>query len=996
MPEATSNGSTRLLTTRDRWVLAAIVVLGLVSTTIGTRLAWLYRGSQQEYILVEAAREIENNLSREAGAVEAFVETVAAFMESSVEVSHAEFDSFAGRTAGLWPGLVSVEWQAWVPREERAAFEARMQKDFPGFRIVERDGAGQLIPAAERDVHLPIVHLHGVVNVMVEPGLDRAATREWFEAELAAVEATHAVASSSFAVLGADGRGLGEGFSISDVVLTPGPGPARERLRGFVAAVFAYRPMIEVAIAGTRLEHLRVTVRDSADVVPVYYSWRADNDAEAAAPPQMQVRSEVLVAGRSWEVAIAAMPGFFPATVRVIPWFVLTGGVMATLGGVLAIVWRLRRRGERATRAAERFAIERRFRDIVDRMSGAVLVVRPRDGAALRFEIVELNAAAAGLLSCTSGSVTGRLLTDVLPGLADSGLLAALEQVHQRGDVHGIDALSLAQKDSTRHLEGVAFRVGQGGDICAVLQDLTDLKSAERALREARDELELALDVSRVGLWSWDLGQKRIRLDARCGRLYGLADVGTIDEAAITSRVQSEDLKIVREEIDRAVRELRAYEVEYRVTLDDGTLRYLCTRARPVREGALPVNKIVGCTWDVTERRRMEEHLRRTQRLESLGTLAGGVAHDLNNALAPVTMGLDLLKRRVAQDPEAVDSIKLMQTSVRRASSIVRQLIAFKRGAGESKQPDPAHPKRILEVLGTTLVESFPKEISVLIEPASLDLPRIVADEREAHQVLLNLCVNARDSMPQGGRLVVSCEGCELGAGGTPLFPELRPGAYVMFTVTDTGRGIAPEIRHRVFDPFFTTKEVGKGSGLGLSTALGIVKAHRGGMQFESKEGIGTTFRVVFPALADDEPPKTVPIAAVSTPAAGAAPVPFLLLVDDEQQVRELARRALEQSGFKVVTASNGREAVELFTQHIQAIDAVIMDLLMPVMNGAAATAAIKRLRPDVPIVGASGFATDALVDEAKTAGITTFLPKPFTVTILVDAVRAAMAKKTG
>lgn len=995
MAEASPDVSLRLSGARDSLMLISVVVVGLTATGLGMWLAWGHLDSVMDRRLGEAAREVETQLSREAAAVETFVETVAAFVESSQEVTKIEFDSFVGRTAGRWPGLVAVEWQAWVPAEKRAGFEAAMQADQPGFRIVERDGGGRLVPVATRPVHLPVVHVFNMGVSTSHPGLDLAASREWFEAKIAAIPAPHAVASPSFGIVTSDGRGIGEGFSISDSVLASGTGPARERLQGFVSAVFAYRPLIRAATAGTGIERLHVTVRDAVEISPVYFSWEV-GEAEHGPDTTRRVVSTVEMAGRTWEVTIAPRPELFAGLVPDMPWYVLGFGFLATAVCGVGLCWRQRAQRERESQVGERVGIERRFHDIVDRMSGAVIVVRA-GAAAAPFPVVEFNAPAAGLIGRPRETIVGRPLGEVLSGAADSGLLAALERVRATGEVQHLASLNLIQGDRIRHLAGAVFRVGRGAEMCAVLQDLTELKTAESALREARDELELALDVSRVGLWSWDIAQRSLRLDVRCARLYGLEGTDVVDDAVVTSRIHPEDLKLIREEVERALSEMRSYEVEYRFTLADGTLRFLCSRARPVREPGGSGTKIVGCSWDVTERRRMEEHLRRTQRLESLGTLAGGVAHDLNNALAPVTMGLDLLKRRVLADSEAVESIKLMQTSVRRASSIVRQLIAFKRGAGESKVPSPVHPKRVLELLGTTLVESFPKEISVLIEPASLDLPRIVADEREVHQVLLNLCVNARDAMPDGGRLVVSCEGLELGAANQSQFPELRPGAYVLFCVADTGSGISPEIRHRVFDPFFTTKEVGKGSGLGLSTALGIVRAHRGGIQFESREGVGSTFRVLFPVFVDDEPSRTVPVVALATVAGEPARVSCLLLVDDEAQVRELARRALEQSGFKVMTAGNGREAVELFAQHVQAVDAVIMDLLMPVMNGAAATAAIKRIRPDIPIVGASGFATDALIDEAKAAGITTFLPKPFTVTILVEAVRAAMAqKKTG
>ncbi len=989
MAGAHAPASARAHRLRDGVSIAIVAAIALAVSGLITALAWAHREGVYQRGLSEAVREIEHNLARQAGGVQAFVETVAAFVESSTHVSKAEFDSFMMRTAGLWPGLVAVEWQAWVPEDRLAAFERTMRQEHAEYAVFEYDATGGRMPVGSRDVHLPVVHAYSPGGMAEEPGFDLAANREWLEYKLAAVDTTEAMASPPFGIVGRGGRGLGEGFAVNDVVLIPGAAPVRERIRGFVSAVFAFRPMIDAAMSGTRIHKLHVSVRDLAADMPVYFSW-TEGGSSRAALEDLRATSVIEVVGRRWEILVEPNPELFTGVVLGLPWLVLTAGLLTTVAIVLAMVWRQRIQLEREREAAGRLEIERRFRDVVDRMSGAVFVLRgDADGGGLR--IVEINAAACGLAGCPCETAAGREFSEVLPGAAAAGLLEALERVRQGGEPQQLELVELVRDGETRHVSAIVFRVGRTGEICAVLHDLTPLKAVESALREARDELELALDVSRVGLWSMDVATRRVRLDSRCLRLFGTGD-DVAEESVLAARVHPEDMKVVHEEMERAVREMRAYEVEYRYTLPDGTLRYLCSRGRPVRGSGTA--KIVGCSWDVTERRRMEEHLRRTQRLESLGTLAGGVAHDLNNALAPVTMGLDLLRRRLSDDPEAAESIKLMQASVRRASAIVRQLIAFKRGAGDNRPQAPAHPKRILEVLGTTLVETLPKEISILIEPASLDLPRVVADEREAHQVLLNLCVNARDAMPRGGRLVVTCEGLEVGPANHEHYPELRAGNHVVFSIADNGTGIPAGIRDRVFDPFFTTKEVGKGSGLGLSTALGIVKAHRGTIQFESREGTGTTFRVILPALSDDEPVRILPAVPPKPPGEAAARVPCLLLVDDEAQVRELSRRALEQSGFKVITAGNGREAVERFAEKVQSIDAVVMDLLMPVMNGAAATAAIKRIRPDVPIVGASGFATDALVDEAKRAGISTFLPKPFTVNVLVEAVRAAMAAK--
>jgi nitrogen-specific signal transduction histidine kinase/CheY-like chemotaxis protein len=404
----------------------------------------------------------------------------------------------------------------------------------------------------------------------------------------------------------------------------------------------------------------------------------------------------------------------------------------------------------------------------------------------------------------------------------------------------------------------------------------------------------------------------------------------------------------------------------------------------------------VGCTWDVTERVRTEEHRQRAQRLASVGTLAGGMAHDLNNALAPIAMGLDLLVRHGRPDARASETIATMVESVRRAAAIVAQLVTFTRGGDGRAVATPV--QRALDELRAVLEETFPESIRIRIDAASAALPLVRIDFAQLQHVLLNLCVNARDAMPRGGSLEITCEAIDIDAARqAAAYPELKPGMHVAVHVADTGGGIAPEIRDCIFDPFFTTKPVGHGSGLGLSTALGVVRAQGGAIRFESREGAGTRFTVLLPAA--DAGDKPIPPAGEMAGASEVTPPRSLrgstvLVVDDEPAVREVVRRGLEMEGVRVLVASDGAEAVAMFARCREVIDVVLMDLLMPVMNGAMATAAIRRVRADAIVIAASGYATDAVVNEARKLGVSGFLTKPYEMAALLAALDAAIAKR--
>jgi PAS domain S-box-containing protein len=410
-------------------------------------------------------------------------------------------------------------------------------------------------------------------------------------------------------------------------------------------------------------------------------------------------------------------------------------------------------------------------------------------------------------------------------------------------------------------------------------------------------------------------------------------------------------------------------------------------RASLVRDSRGQPKSVLMVATDLTEKKQMERQLMRAQRLESLGTMACGIAHDLNNVLTPVQMVVDLLRPSVAgSDGERF--LDLLNRSARRGADIIKQLLLFGRGAESSRSEIDL--RYLLKETVKILRETFPKSIQV-----RLDLPNelwsVVGDVTQLHQVLLNLCVNARDAMPKGGALVLSVENIQFDDKSARAIAEAKPGKYVVVQVSDSGTGIPPEVLDRIFDPFFTTKPLGQGTGLGLSTVQGIVRSHGGFIQVVTKSGSGSQFRVHLP-LGTDPTPAPKPVAVVAE-ASGAER--WVLVVDDEDVIRELLRSALERSGYRVILAGDGAEAISVFGRRHGEISAVVIDMMMPFIDGAGAITMFRKIKPAISILAISGLPGQR--DEAEKAGggRISFLLKPFVVRELVAELTRCIHEET-
>jgi PAS domain S-box-containing protein len=408
------------------------------------------------------------------------------------------------------------------------------------------------------------------------------------------------------------------------------------------------------------------------------------------------------------------------------------------------------------------------------------------------------------------------------------------------------------------------------------------------------------------------------------------------------------------------------------------------TRCSLLRDEEGHPKSILLVNTNVTEKRKIEVQYMRAQRMESLGILAGGIAHDLNNILTPIMLSIDMLKSMVS-DQHARSIIETVEMSARRGSDIVQQVLSFARGM--EGQRIVIQPKYLLKDIEHIVTDTFPKDIRLQLTIPH-DTWTIIGDPTQIQQVLLNLCVNARDAMPNGGPLCISAENCIADDQYVAMNKQAKPGSYVAISVTDVGVGITKDILHKIFEPFFTTKEVGKGTGLGLSSVKAIVQNHDGFINVYSEPGRGTTFKVYLPAQAA---PCDIPEEGVEDVSLPRGSGETILVVDDETSILTITSETLQTFGYKVMTACNGAEGVAIYAQEKEKIAIVLTDLSMPVMDGRATIYALLKINPKAKIVAMSGMDEADSVAKASTAGIKHFISKPYTAGTLLKTLRAVV-----
>ncbi|HUF07806.1 MAG TPA: response regulator [Rhodothermales bacterium] len=512
-------------------------------------------------------------------------------------------------------------------------------------------------------------------------------------------------------------------------------------------------------------------------------------------------------------------------------------------------------------------------------------------------------------------------------------------------------------------------------------------RAAEKSLSQTKERMQFALESAGVGIWESEMASGRTSWSDILEQLHGLPVgefAGTFD--AFIDCIHADDRQRVRNSISESFRNRLDSRLEYRTTWPDGSTHWMAGIGRTFYSDAGEPIRAVGVGLDITAQKNLEEQFRQAQTLEAVGGLAAGVAHDFNNLLTIVTGYCDLLADRFAEDAAATQDLDEIRRAGTSATALTRQLLAFSRR-------QIVAPRAV--DLNSILNDSYKMARRLVEENVQIDLRLadhlmpIYVDPGQIEQVLLNLVINARDAMPNGGVVTIETDNAVVDEPYARTHLEVQPGSYVLLSVSDTGIGMSPEVQSRLFEPFFTTKERGRGTGLGLATVYGIVKQTGGHIWVYGEVGIGTTFKIYLPVAPATEVPTTAPASQAPAELQGSETV---LVVEDEAPLRALTERILRRYGYTVLLAANGEEAQRVCTEHQGPIHAVLMDVVMPGKSGRAVGDWIEQCRPETKIIYLSGYTDNAIAHHGVLDPGTTFLQKPFTSDVLLSTIRGVLS----
>jgi two-component system cell cycle sensor histidine kinase/response regulator CckA len=506
-------------------------------------------------------------------------------------------------------------------------------------------------------------------------------------------------------------------------------------------------------------------------------------------------------------------------------------------------------------------------------------------------------------------------------------------------------------------------------------------KSAE-ALRTSEERYALAVQGSNDGIWDLDIASGKAYHSPRWYRILGY------DENEIPASFKEWEARIHPEDHQKVMETYKAYlegripvlEIEYRLRHKDGIYRWVLSRGACLRDPHGNPYRIAGSLTDITERKKLEQQLLQSQKMESIGILAGGVAHEFNNLLTAISGYGQILQESIPADDEmSQESIGNVLNAAERAAELTRSLLAFSRK--QTIKPEPLIVDTIIEYIGKLIQRVIGEHIEISANLSGKNL-LVKADVGQLEQVLMNLATNARDAMPHGGRLCITTAEVVVKEGSEARYDLSAPGKYALISFADTGTGIDKESLGKIFEPFYTTKEVGKGTGLGLSLVHGIIKQHNGSIMVSSEPGKGTTFNIYLPLIEGH-----VVKEKSKTPAHHVAGMEALLVAEDEEIVRAFIKKVLERAGYKVIAADNGEEAVERLRENPD-ISLVLSDVVMPGKNGKEMLDEIRKTKPGIKVVFISGYAADAMLDKGILEEGTDLITKPFKKDDLLRKVR--------
>jgi len=583
--------------------------------------------------------------------------------------------------------------------------------------------------------------------------------------------------------------------------------------------------------------------------------------------------------------------------------------------------------------------------------------------------------------------VVGKRVTEVIPGIRDSDpeLFERYGRVARTGEPERFEIYL----ESLQTWFWVSVYSPARDHFIAVFDVITERKLAEQALRASEERLDLALRGANDGLWDWNLKTGELYLSPRWKSMLGYADEDLANSYGTWRQLlHPEDRESAVALVKDFLEGRRAkYQAEYRMGHRDGHYVDILARAFLVFDARGTPVRMVGTHADVTERKKLELQYRQAQKMEAIGQLAGGVAHDFNNILSAILGYSHLILDQAGSDEVVAGYVREIVSASKRAADLTQGLLAFSR-----QQTISLAVIDLSEVLGK--LEPFLRRLireDVELRVIGAEPLPVLADRGQIEQVIMNLVANARDAMPNGGKLCIETRQVTLDRGFVAAHGYGREGNYALLSVSDNGLGMERQTQARIFEPFFTTKEQGQGTGLGLSMAYGIVRKHEGIINVYSEPGLGTVFKVYLPRVQAATGPQARETRGPAVPLGGTETI---LLGEDDAALRKLSLKVLSRYGYRIIEAVDGQDAVDQFSAHRESIQLVILDAIMPRKNGKEACLEMRKLRPDLKTVFVSGYARDLFDGDSVLNGNSVFVQKPVTPGELLARVRELLDRE--
>ena len=583
---------------------------------------------------------------------------------------------------------------------------------------------------------------------------------------------------------------------------------------------------------------------------------------------------------------------------------------------------------------------------------------------------IDANPSMCRMLGYSRDELIGLHASDIVAPAEITHIRAALTLIVKTPDYHR--EWQFRRKDGSMFLADVIATAMPDGNLLAMIRDVTERNQAEATLRRSEARVKFALQNANIGIWDMDYVSGVLQWSDVMETQYGLSP-GTFGGTyeAFVERIHPDDRTVVIEVIENATKLGLDFNVLHRTIRPDGTLRWLSGAGRTLLDEHGRPLRGVGISQDVTERHTLEAQFQQAQKMEAVGRLAGGVAHDFNNLLTVILGFCELLLAGVGpDDPQRIDITEIQKAGTR-AARLTNQLLAFSRQ--EIIEPTLLDLNTIVDDIRPMLGRLIKENVKILIGLRPR-LGCVKADRCQVEQVLLNLAVNAQDAMPNGGTMTIETANVELDEHYTAMHSSVKPGPYVVLSVSDSGTGMSSHVLDHLFEPFFTTKEEGKGTGLGLATVHGIAARSGGSVNVYSEVGRGSSFKVYFPQVMEQAP---IPGAKPTLPKSSAG-TETVLVVEDSDALRELTRRLLSTQGYTVLVAANADQASQLFDEN-PSIDVLLTDVVMPGPSGPDLSEQLTKRRPSLKVIYMSGYTDEGIVQHGLLQPGVAFLHKPFT-----------------